>query len=184
MDRTPLFALTLNVGDVASRTGPGSKALSAPGAPRRQLRCAKAWGQTQDEYPPQCPDTAHRRTSPPSLSHTYPKCRPGQASVGAERRAIGVTTEVRPEPFANDRPAPGFDPLAGALELHANGSLLVTDSPVSVPEPGTALLLGLGSLGLVTKRRRRTCESVNACLACDPLQNPPVRSRLSPRRLE
>ena len=42
MDRTPLFERAMNVGEVRSRKGPDRKALSAPVAPRHQLRCAKA----------------------------------------------------------------------------------------------------------------------------------------------
>jgi len=86
MDRTPLFALTLNVGDVASRTGPDSKALSAPGAPRRQLRCAQAWGKLKTNTRPsvQILPTAERARLP---------CRTRTRNAGPARQALARSVE-------------------------------------------------------------------------------------------
>jgi hypothetical protein len=47
-------------------------------------------------------------------------------------------------------------PLEGALELQAGGDITVTSEPI--PEPGTALLLGLGIGGLAVRRRASLCR--------------------------
>jgi hypothetical protein len=50
-----------------------------------------------------------------------------------------------------------FGPLAGALEIFTTASLVVTADPYpyAVPEPGTALLMGLGLAWLCSMRKRR-----------------------------